>query len=114
MLEHEARTYDVVARVGGDEFLVICPSTGGAGARALAERVRKATPATCGQVLPSGWHQTLSVGISLFPYSAEDPAELLRRADGALYDAKAAGRDVVAVADDVTAAAGGGAPSNPA
>ena len=98
MLERQRRAYDTVARMGGEEFLVICPVTNGAGAKAFAERLRLATPAACTDVLPIGWRQTVSIGIALYPYTAEDADALLLRADEALYEAKRAGRDAIATA----------------
>ena len=86
------RQTDLVARLGGDEFAVIqigAPQP--AAARSLAERLVHA------MALPFviGGQQVLvgtSVGIALSPHDGIDPDELLKRADLALYDAKAAGR----------------------
>ena len=86
------RQTDLVARLGGDEFAVIqigAPQP--AAARSLAERLVQA------MALPFviGGQQVLvgtSVGIALSPDDGIDPDELLKRADLALYDAKAAGR----------------------
>ena len=86
------RQTDLVARLGGDEFAVIqigAPQP--AAARSLAERLVQA------MALPFdiGGQQVLvgtSVGIALSPDDGVDPDELLKKADLALYDAKAAGR----------------------
>lgn len=86
------RQTDLVARLGGDEFAVIqvgAPQP--AAARSLAERLIQA------MALPFdiGGQQVLvgtSVGIALSPDDGIDPDELLKKADLALYDAKAAGR----------------------
>jgi len=78
----ELREGDVLARYGGEEFAVAlhhCPLEE---ARAIVERMRGATP---GGV-------TCSAGIASSD-GAEDPAAFLERADRALYQAKAAGRD---------------------
>ena len=70
------RRSDVFGRVGGDEFLVICPSTDGAAARRLAERVL-ADPE-----LPD-----VSIGVAeLTPASRRE--QLLAEADAAMYRAK--------------------------
>ena len=86
------RQTDLVARLGGDEFAVIqigAPQP--AAARSLAERLvhAMALPFVIGgQQVRVG----TSVGIALSPDDGIDPDELLKRADLALYDAKAAGR----------------------
>jgi len=106
MLERQRRAYDTVARMGGEEFLVICPATNGQGAQAFAERLRLATTATCAEVLPRGWEQTVSIGIALYPFSADNAEDLLVRADEALYEAKRAGRDTVSMAPHLGERAG--------
>lgn len=91
------RREDVVGRWGGEEFLVLGASTDGASAGALGERVRVAVgaaPVTIGGA--EGVTVTVSVGCA----AGIEPAEtLLRRADMALYEAKAQGRNRVVVAD---------------
>jgi diguanylate cyclase (GGDEF)-like protein/PAS domain S-box-containing protein len=83
---HSLRAGDVLARLGGDEFAMLLPSCRLDGALVLADRVRCATPGG----------RTCSVGIAAWD-GDEAPHELLHRADGALYAAKAAGRDRVMV-----------------
>jgi diguanylate cyclase (GGDEF)-like protein len=97
-LRSEVREWDVVCRMGGEEFLVVCASTDALGAEALANRVRAATPVWCAPALPDGWRQTTSVGVAVFPVPADTVDRLLRGADEALYEAKRAGRDRVVVA----------------
>ena len=91
------RNYDVVARWGGEEFLVIAPDTDIAGAQALANRILLATPEYCAAALPPDRRQTVSIGIAVFPESADFPDGLVRAADKAMYQAKAAGRNQYAL-----------------
>ncbi len=85
-----ARAEDVVGRVGGEEFALILPESDALSAYAAAERARNAVAATpFGEVGPL----TASIGICDMTH-ASTSAELLRLADGALYWAKAHGRDV--------------------
>lgn len=96
LLRQTLRTSDVLARFGGDEFVVILPDTDLHGAEALAERLRAAVQDHPWQRLRAGLHLTLSIGIR--ELSAElDGSELLTAADARLYEAKRAGRDRVVV-----------------
>lgn len=94
------RAPDVVARVGGEEFVVLLPTVGRAGAMASAERLRAtvaASPIDLG--LDGGAITvTLSIGVAVRAPD-EDAAALRRRADRALYAAKRAGRDRWVLAD---------------
>jgi diguanylate cyclase (GGDEF)-like protein len=88
-LRRAVREVDVVGRLGGDEFAVLMPETDGKLAAAAALRlsagIRQAfdgTPAV-----------TASIGIVSFRETAATAAELLRRADQAMYAAKRAGKD---------------------
>jgi len=92
-LSASTRSEDTVARVGGDEFLILLEDLEGAdGARRVAQRIHNAfaTPIVIdGKEL----NTTPSVGIALFPDDAVDLAELQRHADTALYEAKRSGRN---------------------
>jgi diguanylate cyclase (GGDEF)-like protein len=90
------RREDVVARIGGEELAVILPGVDGDGARAATERLLAAVRAIRLAALPDV-RLTISAGVAeLGP--REGPEELFSRADGALYDAKHAGRDRLCVA----------------
>ncbi len=89
-LSGHARTSDTVARLGGDEFAMLLPETDVDGACAMAERIRSAL---AGHETPAG-RLTISAGAAASAVETEAD-ELLRMADGALYAAKAAGRDSV-------------------
>jgi len=92
------RTADLLVRWGGEEFLVVMPDTGAAEALAAAERLRVALAAVAvaGEtVTPIRF--TVSIGVAV--PTSDRPDDLLRRADLALYAAKAAGRNRVKPAD---------------
>jgi diguanylate cyclase (GGDEF)-like protein len=96
LIENEIRSADFVARYGGDEFAVIFCNTDTNGARVLAERVRRA-------VERGAWGEggiTVSIGIAAAGDAVTTPAALIAAADHAMYRAKAAGRNRVAVAGD--------------
>jgi diguanylate cyclase (GGDEF)-like protein len=86
------RRSDVVARVGGDEFLLLLTDIGSdSGLSAVANKIQQ----LLGQPLPIGGREYwigASIGIAVFPRDGEDPDTLMRHADLALYQAKAAGR----------------------
>ena len=91
------RPGDFAARLGGEEFVVILPSTGPAGATFMAERIRKAIAAT--HVATEDGRRvnaTASIGVASSRIESSDPTDrLLREADGALYKAKGGGRNRV-------------------
>lgn len=93
------RQSDVVARYGGEEFLVILPEASEADAVAVAEKLRHAVGAELirqGDVVE---RMTVSIGVVSIPPSRSADAEgLIALADAALYAAKRAGRDRVALA----------------
>ena len=94
-LRENCRAYDVKARYGGDEFVVVMPDTRLEQGIAVAEKIRRAVASLAP---PVGSDQptrvTLSAGVtSTTPFEGVTPEELVRRADRALYEAKSAGRD---------------------
>lgn len=95
LLGQQIRTMDSVARYGGEEFVIITPETG-AGAEALAERIRQVISA---QFIPDGsggqLQVTISIGLANYPKHANDEHELVNKADQALYLAKEQGRNRV-------------------
>ncbi len=92
-LRESSRTGDLMARVGGEEFWVLLPNTDATGALKLAERIRMDVAErpleAGGQKVP----MTVSIGVAIFEDQFESPQQLFARADKALYEAKAAGRN---------------------
>jgi two-component system cell cycle response regulator len=86
------RATDVVARFGGEEFVVLMPNTDLKHALATAERIRKVLASTRVEPLPDPI--TVSVGVAELA-AAEQGDALLRRVDKALFTAKQSGRNRV-------------------
>jgi len=95
LMRVSARGYDVPARIGGEEFALLMPGAGRAQGLAAAERLRAKLEATPVELDPGSLRVTASFGVASRP-TAQDPQDLLRRADRALYAAKRAGRNRVA------------------
>ncbi|MCU1623128.1 MAG: hypothetical protein JWL79_1973 [Frankiales bacterium] len=94
------RAGETVARIGGDEFVVVCDEVQHPGdALALAERLQEALRAPL-RVGNAGLVVTLSCGIAISDDGDASASSLLRDADEALYRAKAAGRDRSVVFED--------------
>ena len=95
------RDTDVVARYGGDEFVVILPETGAEQSARVAERVRATVSAhafTGGRNLRL--RLTASFGVASFPAHANSPQQLVAAADAAMYVAKAARKNCVRFAPE--------------
>ncbi|HSK11006.1 MAG TPA: diguanylate cyclase [Vicinamibacterales bacterium] len=89
------RAYDLVARWGGEEFLVLCPGLEASGLLALAERLRMLVERS-GLRLDDGRFLPMTISIGVAGASRGDTADtLLARADAALYRSKADGRNRV-------------------
>jgi len=87
-----ARSVDTVARIGGDEFVILMPETDALAALPLAERLR----AACSRAAGLGAAPvTCSIGVVTFERAPSDLEELLTSADALMYEAKAAGGDSV-------------------
>jgi diguanylate cyclase (GGDEF)-like protein len=98
------RPADSFARIGGEEFALLLPETSQLEALLVAERVRTAIGR---EGILSDRKITVSGGVASYPSDAGEAEELQRLADGALYFAKRNGKDLCAVASEVTAGDGG-------
>ncbi|HVT40194.1 MAG TPA: diguanylate cyclase [Gemmatimonadaceae bacterium] len=96
LLSESVRTVDLVARFGGEEFVVMLPETGLPGGVRFAERTVERIGARNFVPAHGGAHVTSSIGVASFPGpGVESVDDLFSRADEALYRAKAAGRNKV-------------------
>jgi diguanylate cyclase (GGDEF)-like protein len=94
-MQGHLRATDIPARYGGDEFVIMLPDTPARGALEVAERIRHAVESVPFSTDAGRVSCTVSIGIASFPEDARSLEALLARADRALYEAKAAGRNRV-------------------
>ena len=95
VLADSVRPYDFAARYGGEEFVVILPGTSHATAKVIGERIRRAVQRAVWAHRPV----TVSVGLAELTPEVKTSADLVERADKALYESKEAGRNRVTFAD---------------
>jgi diguanylate cyclase (GGDEF)-like protein/PAS domain S-box-containing protein len=101
-LAERRRDMDLLARQGGDEFLLLLTDLDRAQAEATARRVAAGLQQALAQpftISGAEFHVGASIGVSLHPRDAADADQLLRHADAAMYDAKSAGRNGITVYD---------------
>jgi diguanylate cyclase (GGDEF)-like protein len=103
MLRNTLRNTELIARYGGDEFVVLMPSTNLQGGVTAANRVLQAARKT--QFLDTlgepRFAITLSIGVAAYPNSTQNPVELLEKADEALETAKRSGRNRVVASENI-------------
>ena len=95
LMKHDARASDIICRYGGEEFLMVLPGMTEKGAVERAEQLRCAMEATPVSYGGSQITVTASFGVATFPSHGRTTDELIAAADGALYSAKADGRNRV-------------------
>jgi diguanylate cyclase (GGDEF)-like protein len=100
VLRAAARRNDVVCRLAGEEFVVICPDSDLNAAASCGERLRKAIETSCIDAAGSGHAVTVSIGVATRTSRTVDPDALLKAADSALYEAKRSGRNRVCAASE--------------
>jgi hemerythrin len=95
-LKNSVRNDDVVCRLGGDEFLILCDHTNLDGAMSVAEKVRREVAALRVPAGAGAWQGSISVGVAERTQALEGFDDLLKLADNAVYLAKKNGRNCVA------------------
>lgn len=97
LIRANIRTNDLAARMGGEEFCIIMPDSNPKSAAAVADRIRSQIEATIVQTANGPLRATVSAGIAIRLAEPETLQSLLNRADAALYEAKASGRNRVKI-----------------
>jgi len=101
VMSQSIRSEDIIARFGGEEFIILFPNTSLNKAYKIVERLRKkieSTNVSDGSVCAS---ITASFGIASFPQNASNVTELLKNVDDALYKAKECGRNCVKITERI-------------
>jgi len=94
-LRHFVRTDDLVFRLGGDEFLVLCPNTDLAGAETIAEQLRRRVDELRVTTGAGFWNSSVSIGVAARTPTMQHYHELMKAADDSVYRAKRAGRNCI-------------------
>ncbi len=95
LLKENSRGTDVVARFGGEEFIVLMPDTDKDSASRYAEKIRKLIeehPFNHREMQPAGY-VSISGGVAAFPFDGNSLSAVIRRSDEALYESKRSGRN---------------------
>jgi len=99
ILRETSRESDVLARYGGDEFVILLPQTNSKNARNMAERIRQKVEIHLFTIHDLQVKSTMSFGVSTVPENGINSSQdLLESADRALYEAKRSGKNRIAIA----------------
>ena len=101
VLRSTVREGDLPARYGGEEFGVLMASSDQAGAHLIAERIRQKVEATSFPSRSGPIKVTVSIGLASCTMDMKSPSDLVERADQALYQAKAKGRNQTVIAGTI-------------
>lgn len=99
VIKNNARSIDIAARMGGEEFNIILPGVDSKGAIVAAERIRKTLEATDIETIG---HITASIGIATYFEHTDNPEELIELTDQAMYQSKRNGRNRVTLATPIS------------
>ncbi len=105
LLKRNLREVDLIARFGGEEFILLLIETDMEHALPIAQRLRQLVELHPIRAYDELLTQTISIGVAEFPKDAQTLEALIERADQALYHAKRTGRNRVATCAEVPAAA---------
>ena len=97
-LKYAVRTDDIVCRLGGDEFLIICPNTNEEGSMHIANMTHAKISDLTVEVAGGAWQGSISVGVAIKTDSMQTIGDLIKAADRGVYAAKEAGKNCVMVA----------------
>ena len=89
----QLRQTDLIARYGGDEFVVLLPETPCSGAVGVADRIRKSMESAPLSTRGKTVEATLSIGVACYPTHGADLESILDKADQAMYASKAGGKN---------------------
>lgn len=99
VIKNNARSIDIAARMGGEEFNIILPGIDSKGAMIAAERIRKTLEAA--EIETIG-HITASIGVATYLEHTDNPEELMELTDQAMYQSKRNGRNRVTLATPIS------------
>ncbi|HLO25782.1 MAG TPA: diguanylate cyclase [Geobacteraceae bacterium] len=97
LMKGALRSYDIIGRIGGEEFLIISPASSREDSAALAERLLNRIRH---EIISDGSAEaaiTVSAGVAMLTDGDDAPGMLLKRADAAMYQAKEKGRNRVVI-----------------
>jgi diguanylate cyclase (GGDEF)-like protein len=98
-IQTQLRETDILARYGGDEFVLLLPETTAVGAEILGVRIRQRIESAVLATRESPISSTVSVGVASYPEHAIDLDSVMARSDQSLYSSKTAGKNRVTVAE---------------
>jgi len=100
-LQHSVRTDDFVCRLGGDEFLIICPKTDSKGGLNIAQIVRSKVSEMSVKTGGGFWNGSVSIGLAGYHKNMKNYEALIKAADEGVYEAKKAGKNCVRTSKNI-------------